>query len=344
MANILFVDDDVMVLRSIQREFHKFPHEQFYAVGGNDALKILEETAINVLVTDMRMPVMNGLELLKIVKKDYPDVVKIVLSGYTQLTQVIATINKGDIFRFITKPWANTSDLKNAVLDAIQYAEYLANQDQHENQLETRNAMYQKILRKFNDKSDQMTKDIELLKRIYIDQMRRTESPMTPELQGVLKDIIQLENTIVTFMPSKYAKISYERFAKIFEKRLKEALPLLSIECKYPSDEKVEVCMNLELFLAVLLTLCNHFLSHTHFSELKVELSGIHSFEKKENAPKQLSVLIDILSVNDEMIESSKVFMERFESILEAYFENKFVISRNRIVIQLKTEYNYTLC
>lgn len=344
MANILFVDDDVMVLRSIQREFHQFPHEQFYAVGANAALKILEEHAINVLVTDMRMPVMNGLELLKIVKKDYPDVVKIVLSGYTHLPQVIATINQGDIFRFVTKPWANTSDLKNAVLDAIQYAEYLASQDKHENQLEIKNAMYQNMLLKFNEKSDRLVKDIEVLKKIYMDQMSRTEALIPPEMKPTLADIINLENAIVTFMPSSYSKANYESFIKALDKTIKKTLPLLTIDYKYDDEEKTEVFINLDLIVAVLEALCVHFLSKTSFSEVKIELSGIHPFdkkEKKEKRAKQFSILIDILSVSDETLASSELFMERFESILEDYFKIKFVFSKNRMVIQFKTDYAY---
>ncbi len=63
----------------------------------------MERENISVLVTDMKMPGMNGLELLKIVRQKYPDTIRIVLSGYTQLPQVLVTVNQGDIFKICNK-------------------------------------------------------------------------------------------------------------------------------------------------------------------------------------------------------------------------------------------------
>jgi two-component system response regulator HupR/HoxA len=76
-----------------------------------------------VLITDMRMPEMGGLELLKIVKEQYPHIVRMVLSGYTQVTTLLTAINQGEIYKYITKPWKLEEGFKPAIREAIEYYE-----------------------------------------------------------------------------------------------------------------------------------------------------------------------------------------------------------------------------
>ena len=118
---ILFVDDEVRLLRSIERGMLDEPYELLFAESGKDALKLLAEKEVHILVTDMRMPEMTGLELLKIVKEQYPQIVRIVLSGYTQATTLLTAINQGEIFRFITKPWKMEEDFKPAIRKAVEH-------------------------------------------------------------------------------------------------------------------------------------------------------------------------------------------------------------------------------
>ena len=82
--SVLFVDDEVNILNAIKREMIDENFKMFFANSAKEALKIIDENQISVIVTDMRMPEMNGLELLKIVEEKSPMTVKMVLSGYTQ--------------------------------------------------------------------------------------------------------------------------------------------------------------------------------------------------------------------------------------------------------------------
>ncbi|MCP4259464.1 MAG: response regulator [Planctomycetes bacterium] len=118
---ILFVDDDEKILRSLEMSLMDEPYEKLFAESGKEALEILSNKEVQVIVTDMRMSDMNGLELLKIVKKQYPHIVRIVLSGYTQVTTLLTAINQGEIFRYITKPWKLDEEFKPAVREAIDY-------------------------------------------------------------------------------------------------------------------------------------------------------------------------------------------------------------------------------
>jgi DNA-binding NtrC family response regulator len=120
---VLFVDDDEVVLRSLERglldESELF--DQLFAKSGQEALEILEKEPVHVIVTDMRMPGMDGLELLKIVREKYPDILMIVLSGYTDMPALLEEFNQGEIFEFVPKPWKLEKDLKKVVIKAIDH-------------------------------------------------------------------------------------------------------------------------------------------------------------------------------------------------------------------------------
>jgi two-component system response regulator HupR/HoxA len=118
---VLFVDDEERVLSCLRGGLLGEPYKTLFAKSGKEALEILEKNEVQVIVTDMRMPEMGGLELLKIVKEKYPHVIRMVLSGYTQVTTLLTAINQGTIFKFITKPWDFKEEFKPAILDAIEY-------------------------------------------------------------------------------------------------------------------------------------------------------------------------------------------------------------------------------
>jgi DNA-binding NtrC family response regulator len=118
---VLFVDDEERVLSCLKGGLLGEPYKTIFAKSGKEALEILEQKEVHVIVTDMRMPEMGGLELLRTVKETYPQVVRMVLSGYTQVTTLLTAINQGTIFKFITKPWDFEEDFKPALREAIEY-------------------------------------------------------------------------------------------------------------------------------------------------------------------------------------------------------------------------------
>lgn len=116
---VLFVDDEKSICNALKRTFRKSPYDIYAANSGADALSILEKERIDVVVSDQRMPGMNGTELLSIVKQQYPDVSRLMLSGYSDFDDVIGAINKANIFKFLTKPW-DDEHLREAVNDALE--------------------------------------------------------------------------------------------------------------------------------------------------------------------------------------------------------------------------------
>lgn len=120
---VLFVDDEERILKTIERIVHKKPFQAMFAPSGPAALKLLESHEVHVIVSDMRMPEMTGLQLLREVKAKYPQIVRVVLSGYTQITTLLTAINEGEIFRYITKPWENNDELISVVMQALEHFE-----------------------------------------------------------------------------------------------------------------------------------------------------------------------------------------------------------------------------
>ncbi len=118
---VLFVDDDEIILRSIKRGFLDEPYNQLLAKSGEEALDILQKEEVHVIVTDMRMPGMDGVELLKIVREKYPHIVRIILSGYADLSDLQAEFSEQEIFKFITKPWKLEEDFKKVIWQALDH-------------------------------------------------------------------------------------------------------------------------------------------------------------------------------------------------------------------------------
>lgn len=116
---IMFVDDEENILNSLRRVFRREPYEVITCLSAEDALKIMETKEVQVLITDQLMPGMKGTELLEVVKHKYPLVIRIILSGHSDMEDIIRAINEGEIYRFLKKP-DDLTDLVNIVARAVE--------------------------------------------------------------------------------------------------------------------------------------------------------------------------------------------------------------------------------
>ena len=112
MGRIVIVDDDNMLINSFKTllVLEGYENAQFFTCPLN-ALEYLKENEPDLIITDMMMPKMNGLEFLKEANKLYPDVSKIVLTGYADIEKAIGAINEVGLYKYITKPWESNEDL-----------------------------------------------------------------------------------------------------------------------------------------------------------------------------------------------------------------------------------------
>jgi two-component system response regulator HupR/HoxA len=118
---VLFVDDEGLLLSTLKLGLEDEPYRCLFATSGAQALELLSQYKVHVIVTDMRMPEMSGLDLLKIIRQKYPNIVRMVLSGYTQVTTLLTAINEGQIYKYITKPWELENEFKPQILAALEY-------------------------------------------------------------------------------------------------------------------------------------------------------------------------------------------------------------------------------
>lgn len=101
---VLYVDDEQNNLISFKAAF-RIKYNVLTAISGEEAIKILRNNIINIIITDQRMPNMTGVEFLESIIGEYPDPIRILLTGYADMNAVIDAINKGKIFHYLTKPW-----------------------------------------------------------------------------------------------------------------------------------------------------------------------------------------------------------------------------------------------
>ncbi|ACM21852.1 response regulator, PAS domain-containing [Geotalea daltonii FRC-32] len=119
-VRILCVDDERNVLRAIERMFIDEDYEIITASSGEEGLEKLSSSEnFHVIISDYRMPGMNGVEFLKKACSLHPETIRIVLSGYADTAAVVAAINEGEIYRFIPKPW-NEDELKMTIAKAVE--------------------------------------------------------------------------------------------------------------------------------------------------------------------------------------------------------------------------------
>jgi response regulator RpfG family c-di-GMP phosphodiesterase len=118
-ASLLFVDDEVNVLKALRRLFHNEQYVTHFAESGQEGLAILGQTPVDLIISDMRMPVMNGAEFFTRVFEQWPKTIRILLTGYADLQSTIDAINNGRIHNYCNKPW-NDEELKLLVRSALE--------------------------------------------------------------------------------------------------------------------------------------------------------------------------------------------------------------------------------
>ena len=120
---IMIVDDEPANLRTLERLFRP-DYQVVTAPSGAEALALLEQHDVALLISDQRMPAMTGIELMMKTVAIRPQMVKILLAGYTDVGALIEALNSGLVYRYLTKPW-NNDDLKLTVSRALEHYEMM---------------------------------------------------------------------------------------------------------------------------------------------------------------------------------------------------------------------------
>ena len=118
---VLFVDDDEILLKTLEKGVVDEPYDKYFTKSGEEALEILKREEVHVIVVDLIMPGMGGIELLKIVKKDYPNIVSMVISGYAQSANAMMVLSDLGVYKFIAKSWTFDENVKMEIRQALDH-------------------------------------------------------------------------------------------------------------------------------------------------------------------------------------------------------------------------------
>ncbi len=159
---ILCVDDEKNILSSLRRLLRPDGYNVLLAGGGAEGLEILKEHHVDLIISDMRMPEMNGAEFLEQVYKEYPDTMRILLTGYSEISSTVDAINKGNIYKYISKPWEE-SDLKLTLRNALE-----------QKSLEKERDRLIELTKKQNDELKEFNNNLEGLVKQRTDELEQT--------------------------------------------------------------------------------------------------------------------------------------------------------------------------
>lgn len=172
---ILCVDDEPNILSAMKRLFRSTGHRVLTAECGAAALALLETESVDLIISDMRMPLMTGAELLQQVRSRWPHVTRLLLTGYADMASTIAAINEGQIHRYITKPW-NDDEILMLVKDAFERQALQAEKDRLEALTIRQNDALKALNATLEDKVEARTAELALvndrLKKGYFNSIK----------------------------------------------------------------------------------------------------------------------------------------------------------------------------
>ena len=161
-STLLLVDDEANILSALRRLFRPQGYRVLTANSGQEGLELLEREAVDLVISDMRMPNMDGGQFLAKVRERWPEAVRILLTGFSDLTSTINAINNGEIYRYIAKPWED-----NDVLLLVQHALERKALEREKQRLEVLTARQNEELRDLNANLENKVKErTEALRRV----------------------------------------------------------------------------------------------------------------------------------------------------------------------------------
>jgi sigma-B regulation protein RsbU (phosphoserine phosphatase) len=180
---ILYVDDEIDNLTVFNSAFRRY-YEIHLASSGREGLEIMKKNEIRLVITDQRMPVMTGTEFLEKIIPDYADCIRIILTGFSDIDAVIQAINKGRVYRYITKPW-DREEMKITIDNALEtYNLKQQNKRLFEELKEANMTLEQKVIdrtKKIEDQNREITNSI-----YYASKIQNALLPPKDELDRLL--------------------------------------------------------------------------------------------------------------------------------------------------------------
>lgn len=164
-ASILLVDDEPSILNALKRVLRREDYRLLTATGGAEALDILAREPVSLVIADQRMPNMTGIELFHQMRTRYPEVMRIILSGYAEVTTIVKAINEGEIYRFIPKPW-DDRELRLTIRQALEHYTLRHENERLAEELRKQNLQLQELNQNLEQLVQERTAVLELAQEI----------------------------------------------------------------------------------------------------------------------------------------------------------------------------------
>ena len=208
---VLFIDDEVNVLKAMQRIFRQENYRLLTAESGMQALGLMkEQQPVHVVVSDFRMPGMNGADVLKQVKKNWPNTIRIMLTGYADVDAVMGAVNDGAVYKFITKPW-NDDDIRLTVSLALEQYDLITENERLKKQSASQKSEIKRLSHFVNTHRSQLGKLLakqQLITREVLDKALAIQARTNSVLPKVLANMGALEADAITAAIERFTEIN----------------------------------------------------------------------------------------------------------------------------------------
>lgn len=190
--HLLVIDDEIDITKTLFRQLRK-KYKVLTATSGSDALKIMETNPVQVILSDQRMPEMTGVDFFSKIKDRYPDALKLILTGYSDIEAVVDAINEGQVFRYLTKPW-NPVELELALKEAFEKHELITNNKELLSQLQEANVNLEE---KVKQRTNELVQVNERLKSLNIEKNKYI-GIVAHELRNPIGNIYNLSELLIS--------------------------------------------------------------------------------------------------------------------------------------------------
>ena len=194
---ILFVDDEQSILVALKRLSRKMPWQVLTANTGQEALRIVDEHVVSVVVSDMRMPEMDGAAVLAAINERSPDTRQILMTGYSDMESTVKAINNANVYSYVTKPWDN-ENLKMIIERALYERRLEEERNSLSDALQEKNADLEEQVAK---RTSQLEKALKVIKR----SMKQTKDSQVGIVK-LLSNMIEQRDVAVT--PGRAARVA----------------------------------------------------------------------------------------------------------------------------------------
>ena len=270
---VLFVDDEEDILKALKRSLRSEPYEQYYVQSAKEALELMAHHSIHVLVSDMRMTPMSGSELLENVATRYPEIVRMVISGWADADSILDAVNTGYIYRYIVKPW-DTRELKITLRQALEMYRLQAERKEMIQQLKAHNFQLEKkviqrteqvmavtqqaeigkftsqIVHKLSDPLNNLSATIELIGLLSVEENFNLEQ-LKKEVPGAQAEIYQLKKIVGDLLShAEFRKSTHADLINVNE-IIKEEMDYFDLDpsFRYEIQKELRLAANLPMIM-----------------------------------------------------------------------------------------------